>query len=286
MRTILLIEDNPSTRKLVCFTLGQKGYAVVEATDGRSAVRLLTEREPDLILQDLVLPDVDGFELATRLRGQLSGRNVPILAFSGFVTKLDEARISAVGFDDLIVKPIGPSRLIQIVQAHLPDVPGGADEHFGHGRTIVVADDDAFSRSLGREVEPRASESVPPLATKVGRILVIDDDLGVLSAVRRVLSQHHEVDAVSAAAEALAKLVAGERFDLILCDLMMPRMTGMDLYAWLQVLDAKQVERLVFMTGGAFSQKTRTFLGQVQNAVLEKPFGLSQLRRLVNERLR
>lgn len=147
MRTILLVEDNPITRKLVRFTLGQKGFEVVEATDGRSAMRLVAEREPDLVLQDLVLPDVDGFELVGRLRAQTSGRNVPILAFSGFVTKLEEARISAVGFDDLIVKPIEPSRLVQIVQAHLPDVPG-ADEHFGRGKRILVADDDPLQGKL------------------------------------------------------------------------------------------------------------------------------------------
>lgn len=147
MPTILLVEDNPITRKLVRFTLGQKGYDVIEATDGDSALKMVAERQPDLVLQDLVLPDVDGFELAARLRASLAGSMVPILAFSGFVTKLEEARISAVGFDDVIVKPIEPSRLVQIVQAHLPERRAPL-ELFGRGKRILVADDDPLQGKL------------------------------------------------------------------------------------------------------------------------------------------
>ena len=148
MRTILLIEDNPITRKLVRFTLEQKGCVVLEAPDGKSALAVLQEQTPDLILQDLVLPDVDGFELAGKLRTHLAGRQVPIIAFSGFVSKLEEARISAVGFDDLIVKPIEPSRLVQIVQAHLPEHTGATTEAFGEGRRLLVADDDPLQAKL------------------------------------------------------------------------------------------------------------------------------------------
>lgn len=148
MQTILLVEDNPITRKLVRFTLENRGYGVSEAIDGKSALAAVSERVPDLILQDLVLPDFDGFELARQLRAQLAGRPVPILAFSGFVSKLEEARISAVGFDDLIVKPIEPSRLIQTVQAHMPEPSEPQPPQFGKGRRILVADDDPLQAKL------------------------------------------------------------------------------------------------------------------------------------------
>jgi signal transduction histidine kinase/CheY-like chemotaxis protein len=117
--TILLVEDNPVTTKLVRFALERKGYQVLAAGTGRMALKVLESARVDLVLQDLVLPDMDGFELAAQLRGRLNTPHVPLLAFTGLLSKLDESRIAAVGFDDVVVKPIEPSRLVQIVKAFL-----------------------------------------------------------------------------------------------------------------------------------------------------------------------
>ena len=74
---------------------------------------------------------------------------------------------------------------------------------------------------------------------------------------------------------------AGERFDVILCDLMMPEMTGMDLYAELGKLAGDQADRLVFVTGGAFTPRAREFLERVPNARVEKPIDFQNLRLLL-----
>jgi PAS domain S-box-containing protein len=145
---ILLVDDNPVTRKMVRYALEQKGYLVIEASDGESALALLSTQTPDLILQDLILPDIGGFELVGRLREKLGNKRIPILAFSGFVSKLEESRISTVDFDDHIVKPIEPSRLIQIIQSHLPLSITAPLERFGAGRNLVVADDDPLQAKL------------------------------------------------------------------------------------------------------------------------------------------
>jgi DNA-binding response OmpR family regulator len=73
-----------------------------------------------VVLQDLMLPDADGFELVGELRELARGADVSILAFSGFVSEFDEGRVSSVGFDDIIAKPISPSRLVPLIEAHLP----------------------------------------------------------------------------------------------------------------------------------------------------------------------
>src|SRR5687768_7486917 len=138
---ILLIEDNPITRKLVRFTLEQRGYTVVEAADGKTALESLAEGTPDLVLEDLVLPDIDGFALAEQLRQRFEAQRgtprVPIIALSGLVSKADEGRISSAGFADFVAKPIEPSRLLQIVQAHLPKMEPRIDQ-FGAGRRLLV----------------------------------------------------------------------------------------------------------------------------------------------------
>jgi signal transduction histidine kinase/DNA-binding response OmpR family regulator len=125
--TILLVEDNPVTTKLVRFALERKGYEVLGAGTGRMALKVLESTRVDLVLQDLVLPDVDGFELAAQLRARLNAPHVPLLAFTGLLSQLDESRIAAVGFDDVVVKPIEPSRLVQIVKAFLASASLQAD---------------------------------------------------------------------------------------------------------------------------------------------------------------
>jgi signal transduction histidine kinase len=114
-----------------------------------------------------------------------------------------------------------------------------------------------------------------------GRILVVDDETMLGATIQRALGGEHEVIAVTTATEACRLLTMDGRFDLILCDLMMPEMTGMDLYAELLKLVPDQARKFVFMTGGAFTADASRFLAQVSNPSIEKPFRASKLRSLV-----
>src|SRR3954468_1720017 len=137
----MVVEDNSATRRMVIKALQRNGHLVLEAPDGKTARELMRTEHPRVVLQDLMLPDADGFELVGELRVLAEGSDVSILAFSGFVSELDDARVSSGGFDDIIAKPIAPSRLVPLIEAHLPTaVPKG--ERFGAGRRVVIADDD------------------------------------------------------------------------------------------------------------------------------------------------
>jgi PAS domain S-box-containing protein len=113
------------------------------------------------------------------------------------------------------------------------------------------------------------------------RVLVIDDEPLVGEAVARALSDDGDVQVETEAQQALARIGAGERFDLVLCDLMMPVMTGMDLYAEVVRTAPMLAGRFVFMTGGAFTPRARAFLASVVNPCLEKPLDMGKLRSLV-----
>jgi PAS domain S-box-containing protein len=117
-----------------------------------------------------------------------------------------------------------------------------------------------------------------------GRLLVIDDDPAVAGVIVRMLSQH-EVTAVHGGAQALERLAAGARYDLILCDVTMPEMTGMDVHAALSQRWPALAARVVFMTGGAFTPATRAFLEGIPNPQIEKPFRAESLRQLVQRLL-
>jgi PAS domain S-box-containing protein len=147
---ILVVEDNPTTRKMVRVALESHGYAVIEAADCRTALDQARERRPDLILQDLILPDMDGFELLRRLRELPEGEEIPILCLSGFVSRLDEARAMRAlhgGFAAVLVKPVDPIQLLEIVRIHL-EKPAVLQSELGQGHRILVIDDDPLQRRL------------------------------------------------------------------------------------------------------------------------------------------
>jgi CheY-like chemotaxis protein len=119
-----------------------------------------------------------------------------------------------------------------------------------------------------------------------GRVLVIDDEPAVLRQIAEMLSDAHEVVAVISAAQALERLLAGERYDVVLCDLMMPIMDGIELHRRLAASLPDEADRIVFFTGDALTARVDAFFAHVPNVLLEKPIDFEGLRGLVERRAR
>ncbi len=132
------------------------------------------------------------------------------------------------------------------------------------------------------EVGDAAAPAARRAAQRRRRVLVVDDELNVTLALQRVLGLSHEVAAVNSAREGLRLLESGERYDIILLDVMMPEMSGVELHALLQQRMPEQAARIVFMTGGAFAPKTRTQLDEISNAKLTKPLNIAEVLMLVD----
>jgi len=118
------------------------------------------------------------------------------------------------------------------------------------------------------------------------RVLVVDDEPKLGRVIARILAPEHDVLVLTSAEEALDRISAGERFDLILCDLVMPGMDGVELYERVGAIAPALVGRIVMMTGGAFTERTLAFLDRPSICRLDKPFDAAHLRHLVRERLR
>jgi DNA-binding response OmpR family regulator len=114
-----------------------------------------------------------------------------------------------------------------------------------------------------------------------GRVLVVDDDGLVAKAICRALSEEHEVVVETNPRRALARLLADEPFGAVLCDLMMPEMSGMELHGTLAERRPEAARRLAFLTGGAFTAEASGYLESVPNPWIEKPFDTRELRALV-----
>jgi len=119
-----------------------------------------------------------------------------------------------------------------------------------------------------------------------GRVLVVDDERAIGQSIRRILMSEHEVVVFTRAQHARDLIAQGDRFDVILCDLMMPEMTGMDLHASLVAMAPDQAERIVLLTGGAFTSTARHFLESVPNLRIEKPFDSANLRAIIRSLVR
>jgi len=105
-KRILYIEDNPDNRLLIRRVLQVEGYEVLEAIDGQTGMQLAAEVQPDLILMDINLPEIDGYEVTARLK-QLPGLSrIPIIAVTANVMKGDREKTLAAGCDGYIQKPI------------------------------------------------------------------------------------------------------------------------------------------------------------------------------------
>lgn len=145
---VLVVEDEPKYRRLIKTNLVIAGYDVVEAANGRDALGQIYEREPDIILLDLRLPDMDGFQLCERIR-KLS--NVPVMALTALNSEQDTIQALDLGADDYLAKPFSPAEMLARIRALLRrsrDLLAIEDQ--GCGDIRLVADTREIEGPIGR----------------------------------------------------------------------------------------------------------------------------------------
>lgn len=137
------------------------------------------------------------------------------------------------------------------------------------------------------ETTPSTPSNASPVAsaTRRGHILVVDDEPMIVRAIQRLLEGEHEVTLSTDPIAVVEQIRSGRRFDVILCDLMMPTMSGIDVYDAIRQMDENQARRMVFMTGGAFTQRAVEFLAVTENARIEKPLERTTLRSAIRAQL-
>jgi len=119
MARILAIEDNPTNLELMAYLLRAFGYEVLEATDGEVGLAVARRERPDLIICDVQMPGVDGYEVARQLKSDPTLRMIPLLAITALAMVGDRDKVLAAGFDGYIAKPLTPQTFVQQVAAFL-----------------------------------------------------------------------------------------------------------------------------------------------------------------------
>ena len=194
------------------------------------------------------------------------------------------ANILARIFDPFFTtKPVGVGTGLGLAICHsLIEQMGGeilVESAVGKGTTFRV-----LLPTVGPS-QHAAPTSEAPVLLRRGQVLVVDDEPLVGKALVRLLSREHDVTLLASARDALDRLRGGEHFDAIVCDLMMPELSGMDLHDEVFAFAPDQAQRMIFVTGGAYSTASRTFLERVPNIRLDKPINEAELRRALHTHL-
>ena len=118
-KCILVVEDQPDNRQILRDLLGNAGYELVEAENGVEALTAIAKRRPDLILMDIQLPVLDGYETTRRMRSISDLQSVPIIAVTSYALAGDDTKALAAGCNDYVTKPYSPRKLLAKVREYL-----------------------------------------------------------------------------------------------------------------------------------------------------------------------
>lgn len=154
---------------------------------------------------------------------------------------------------------------------------------------ITTQDPFRYSAFRGGGIDAGQRDSADRItlsAPRRGKILVIDDEPAICASLKRLFARHHAVTTVTTAMAALTLFNSGERYDVVLCDLMMPEMGGLDLHQEVTRVAPDQAIKFVFMSGASLSSHVATFLAAMPNTLLHKPFDMRRLAELVRDRLK
>lgn len=224
-QTVLVVDDEPSIRRFLRHILEGEGFLVIEARTGEDAVAIAMREKPAIVLLDLVLPDIDGFEVLARLKQQSSTRNIPVIILSIIE---DEERCFRLGASDYLPKPIDRERLVDRVSRLIAAGPARKTEGPGH-------------------------------------VLVVDDDDSVLKALSAILTNHgFQVDLARNGKEGL-DLAREKQPDLIILDLMMPIMTGHEVLLALKQNSATAEIPVVILTAAEPDERIRALQGGAES---------------------
>ncbi|MDY3561275.1 response regulator [Gemmata sp. JC673] len=219
MPHVLLVEDEQVNREMFRRRLERKGYTVLPADTGLGAVALARSERPDVILMDLGLPDIDGWEATRRLKADPVTAPVPIIVLSAHATFDAKDKAFAAGCQDFETKPVNWDALFRKL-----------DEWLAKGREAAAAhaepEPDPGATLLPDSPAPPKAERADTCAVGPKRILVVEDnDANRVMLCRRLGARGFQTVEAANGREAL-DAVRRAPFDLVLCDIMMPEVDG------------------------------------------------------------
>ncbi|HXI38695.1 MAG TPA: response regulator [Bryobacteraceae bacterium] len=231
---ILIIDDHVDNLELMSYLLKAFGYATLAASDGLEGLKLAGQEQPDLIICDIQLPGIDGFEVAKRVKSDAQLRAIPLVGITALAMVGDRDRVLQAGFDGYIPKPIAPETFVSDIETFLK--PGQQRSGI---RVAAVEAGEAPRRHLNGQTTQ----------SHRGTILVVDDVAANLELARSIFEPSGFNVRLAADVDSAMESATEHLPDLILSDVNMPRATGFELLLRIKADPRLRPVPVVLITG-------------------------------------
>jgi two-component system cell cycle response regulator len=262
---LLVVEDNPTNLELMSYLLRAFGYPYITAQDGQEAVEMARRESPDLIICDIQLPRLDGYQVVRLLKSEAQFRDTPMIAVTALAMMGDRDRVLASGFNGYIAKPIQPDTFVSQVEEFLtPAQKSGV--------------------RLNSEPPARAEPGGPTEGSK-GFILVIDDNPENLSLARGILEPYgYRVITAGGVSEAVTA-ATGMAPDLILSDVHLGDGTGFDIWGGIRHIAHLKEVPFILISSSQPSREERLQASAQHIKIILRPIESALLLQEIESRL-
>ncbi|MEN9252063.1 MAG: response regulator [Thermostichales cyanobacterium HHBFW_bins_127] len=263
MVRLLLVEDNEMNRDMLVRRLQKKGFEIICATDGAEGVEKAYQTEPDLILMDLSLPVMDGWEATRRLKASEHTKGIPVIALTAHAMSGDREKALEAGCDDYDTKPIDLPRLL-----------GKIDTLLSRSQPHLAPPPPTLA--LSPAPMPTPDSGIPNLP----RLLVVDDNEMNRDMLSRRLQRQGYSVVVAEGGQQACRLLSEGQFDLVLLDVMMPDMSGIEVLQWIRQQHSSADLPVIMVTAKDSSEDVAGALELGANDYITKPidFTVAQAR--------
>ncbi len=293
--TILMIEDSQTSRKVLSMLFNRLQYTVIEAATGAAALAAAAENKPDLVLLDVMLPDINGHELLPQLRGFKHIDTIPVIMLTGKQNSKDKVLGIQAGISEFVTKPFNPEKLTELVKSYLP--PAGnamsseavpqaeALKNIKTSGNIQQPESHAPAVAPDKNHTPTSASSVceavqkSPIQKRNGKksIFVIEDSQTSRKVLSMILGRNGFDIYEAATGQEAIELAHTIQPDLVLLDVMLPDMTGYTILPQLKQVPHFEKLPVIMLTGKrAPSDRMKGMLAGT-NEYLTKPFNPEKL---------
>jgi CheY-like chemotaxis protein len=307
-KTILVVEDSKTARKVVSMVLGRKGYNVIEATSGTEALLAIEGITPDLVLLDVMLPDMTGYEVLSTIRKKSELSEVPVVMLTGKRSPEDRLKGMVSGSNEYLTKPFDPAKLLDVLGKYLePSAKTITASQPNYIKKVesspppvklkaainpqvvspAVAQPAVAKPAVAQPVvaQPEVAKPAVAMPTLVmprtkgqeRSVLVVEDSPTSRKVISMVLSRKGYVVYEAATGEEALRKVAEELPRLILLDAMLPDMTGYDILAQLKQDQRLREIPVVMLTAKDSPVDREKGIRAGSAAYLTKPFNPDKL---------
>ena len=256
MTRLLLVEDNEMNRDMLVRRLQKKGFEIICAMDGAEGVEKAHQTEPDLILMDLSLPVMDGWEATRRLKASEHTKTIPVIALTAHAMSGDREKALEAGCDDHDTKPIDLARLL------------------GKIDTLLSRSQPKLTSST--VLSPHSPAAMPPedavpITAASPTLLVVDDNEMNRDMLSRRLQRKGYKVIVADGGKQACQLITDQSFDLILLDVMMPDISGIEVLQWIRQQHTSADLPVIMVTAKDGSEDVASALELGANDYITKP---------------